>query len=153
MKTAKKVAHVNIRWLIRRDLAEVLAIDPFGDLGWGEKDFLDCLANRNVVGLVAEHGITVVGFMVYALSKSRIDLLNFVVHPEWRRFGVGQQMMAKMVGKLHDSCRTKLVIRVPEGNLGMQLFLRSIGFRAEKIDGDSYVFVRRLAEVAVFEEY
>ena len=44
-----------IRWLIRRDMPEVLGIenDSF-EYAWKEEDFLCCLRQRNCIGLVSE---------------------------------------------------------------------------------------------------
>ena len=64
-----------------------------------EEDFINCLRQRNCIGMVAEHDDRVVGFMIYELNKTRIQVLNFAVAEKYRRHGVGAQMMAKLVGQ------------------------------------------------------
>lgn len=129
-----------IRWLIRRDLAEVLEITSQTPLVWSEEDFLRALRQRNIIGMIAEHGEKVVAFMVYELHKSRLEVLNLGVHQQWRRQGVGSQMIAKLVSKLSSHCRTWIDFRVGETNLPFLLFLKSQGFLAEGIDrGDEDV--------------
>ena len=95
---------VHIRWMIRRDMPEVLAIenDSF-EFPWCEDDFLRCLRQRNCIGMVAEHDDRVVGFMIYELHKARLHILNFAVGTRFRRLGVGTQMIEKLVGKLSAS--------------------------------------------------
>jgi [ribosomal protein S18]-alanine N-acetyltransferase len=122
---------VHIRWMIRRDMAEVLDIERAGfEFPWFEEDFIRCLRQRNCIGMVAEHGERVVGFMIYELHKTRLHILNFAVAPEFRRRGVGQQMIDKLLGKLSSQRRVRITLEVRETNLPAQLFFKAAGFRA-----------------------
>jgi ribosomal-protein-alanine N-acetyltransferase len=133
-RTEKEQARVHIRWMIRRDMPEVLQTeqDSF-EYSWTEEDFLRCLRQRNCIGMVAEQGEKVVGFMIYELHKSKLHILNFAVHPSWRRNGIGGQMVAKLVSKLSSHRRTRISLAVRERNLSAQLFFRSQGFRAVRV--------------------
>ena len=107
--TAKAQVRVHIRWMIRRDMPEVLAIEHASfEFPWCEEEFLRVLRQRNCIGMVAEYGERVVGFMIYELHKNKLHVLNFAVHPEFRRQGVGRQMVAKLVGKLSSHRRTRI---------------------------------------------
>jgi [ribosomal protein S18]-alanine N-acetyltransferase len=125
---------VHIRWMIRRDMAEVLRTehDSF-EYSWTEEDFLKCLRQRNCIGMVAEHEERVVGFMIYELHKSKLHVMNFAVHPDYRRTGIGAQMIAKLIGKLSSHRRTKITLAVRETNLVAQLFFKEVDFRAVKV--------------------
>ena len=47
---------VHIRWMIRRDMPEVLDIENRSfEFSWTEEDFIRCLRQRNCIGMVAEH--------------------------------------------------------------------------------------------------
>jgi [ribosomal protein S18]-alanine N-acetyltransferase len=130
----KQEVRVHIRWMIRRDMPEVLAIEASSfEFPWVEEDFIRCLRQRNCIGMVAEHDDQVVGFMIYELNKNRIQVLNFAVAPEFRRRGVGTQMVAKLIGKLSAQRRTRIVLEVRETNLAAQLFFRTVGFRAVSV--------------------
>ncbi|MCS7239531.1 MAG: ribosomal protein S18-alanine N-acetyltransferase [Thermoguttaceae bacterium] len=125
---------VHIRWLIRRDLPEVLAIEKESfEFPWSEAEFADCLSRRNCVGMVAQHGQRIVGYMIYELGKTRIHLLNLAVAPSYRRRGVGSQMIAKLISKLAPEQREKIFLEVRESNLVAQLFFRANGFRATSV--------------------
>src|SRR5262249_56138096 len=88
----KDEVRVDIRWMIRRDMPEVLQTEQESfEFAWTEEDFLRCLRQRNCIGMVAEQGEKVVGFMIYELHKAKPHILNFAVHPGWRRLGVGAQ--------------------------------------------------------------
>ena len=134
VRTEKEQVRVHIRWMIRRDMPEVLQTeqDSF-EYSWTEEDFLRCLRQRNCIGMVAEQGEKVVGFMIYELHKAKLHILNFAVHPSYRRSHVGMQMVAKLISKLSSHRRTRITLEVRETNLGAQLFFRQQGFRAVRV--------------------
>jgi len=147
---------VHIRWMIRRDMAEVLDIesDSF-EFPWSEEDFLRCLKQRNCIGMVAEYDEQVVGFMIYELHKNRLHVLNFAVARDFRRLGTGGQMINKLVSKLSQQRRSRIVLEVRETNLDAQLFFRKLGFKAVSVlrdfyddtTEDAYLMQYRYAEV------
>ena len=130
----KQEVRVHIRWMIRRDMPEVLAIEKqCFEYPWSEDDFVNCLRQRNCIGMVAEQDDRVVGFMIYELHKTRIHVLNFVVAKDCQRQGVGSQMIAKLTAKLSTQRRSRIVLEVRETNLSAQLFFRENGFRAVSV--------------------
>jgi len=130
----KQEVRVHIRWMIRRDMPEALAIEQESfEFPWSEDDFIRCLRQRNCIGMVAECDDRVVGFMIYELTKTRIHVLNFAVAAAYRRRGVGSQMGAKLIGKLSSQRRTRVTLEVRETNLAAQIFFRANGFRAVSV--------------------
>lgn len=140
---------VELRWLIRRDYPEVLDIENrCFEHSWSEEDFLAVMRQRNCIGMVAECDGMIVGFAIYELHKSRLRILNFAVHPEWQRCGVGTAMVDRLKDKLTQQGRKQLRLETREGNLASQLFWKSQGFEAvdvwrkhyEDTNEDAYVF-------------
>tara|TARA_B100000029_G_scaffold307067_1_gene299879 strand:+ start:2828 stop:3499 length:672 start_codon:yes stop_codon:yes gene_type:complete len=130
---------VQIRWLIRRDMAEVLSIERSSfDQPWTEEDFLAHLRQRNCIGMVAEYNQQIVGFMIYELHKARLQLLNFAVSLDYRRLGIGQQMVTKLIDKLSQQRRQEILLEVRESNLEAQLFFKAREFRAVRVIRDHY---------------
>ena len=129
----------HIRWMIRRDMPDVLEIEKSCfEFPWAEEDFVRCLRQRNCIGMVSEFNEKVVGFMVYELHKNRLHVLNFAVHPEFQRQGVGHHMVDKLVSKLSHQRRNRIMLEVRETNLSAQLFFRDLGFRAISVLRDFY---------------
>jgi len=127
----RQATRIRVRWMSRRDMPEVLKIERSSfEFPWLEHDFIRCTQQRNCVGIVAELDGEVVGFMVYELLKSRIQILNFAVSPRYRRHGVGSQLVEKLLGKLTPNRRNRIILEVRETNLPAQLFFRDNGFRA-----------------------
>ena len=156
--TAKSQLPVHIRWMIRRDMPEVLAIEEAAfEFPWSEEDFIRCLRQRNCIGMVAEHNERIVGFMVYELHKNRLHILNFAVHEQMRRRGIGTQMIRKLVTKLLPQRRNRILLEIRETNLAAQLFFREAGFRAisllrdfyEDTTEDAYLMQYRYVQTAV----
>jgi len=130
----KQQLRVHIRWMIRRDMPEVLDIERESfEFPWYEEDFIRCLRQRNCIGMVAEHGEQVVGFMIYELHKTRLHILNFAVAEEARHRGVGRQMAQKLLGKLSSQRRSRITLEVRETNLPAQMFFKNVGFRATSV--------------------
>jgi ribosomal-protein-alanine N-acetyltransferase len=128
---SRQEVRVHIRWMIRRDMPEILRIEQENfEYPWVDDDFIRCLRQRNCIGMVAEHEDRVVGFMIYELHKSRIHVLNFCVDPAYKRQGIGSQLVAKLIGKLSSQRRLRILLEVRETNLAAQLFFRENGFRA-----------------------
>jgi ribosomal-protein-alanine N-acetyltransferase len=88
--------------------------------------------------MVAEYGEKVVGFMIYELHKTKLHILNFAVHTEHRRSGIGGQMVEKLISKLSNHRRTQVVLEVRESNLDAQLFFRNLEFRATGVSRAHY---------------
>jgi len=125
---------VQIRWMLRSDMPEVLEIESESfEFAWDEQDFRRCIGQRNCIAMVAECDHRVAGFMVYELHKTLLHILNFAVAPAFRRQGIGRRMLAKLVRKLHPLHRTRILLEIRETNLPAQLFFRDAGFRAIKI--------------------
>jgi [ribosomal protein S18]-alanine N-acetyltransferase len=143
---------VHVRWGIRRDMPEVLAIESAQfQYPWDEDDFVDALRGRNTIMMVAECQGRIVGYMVYELCKFYLELENFAVHGACQRRGVGRAMVDKLKSKLATQRRTRILVNVRETNLDAQLFFKAMGFRAKVIleneyedtDEDAYQFCYR----------
>src|SRR5215217_8365371 len=133
-RATKTATRMHIRWMIRRDMPEVMVSERASfEYAWTEDDFLRCLRQRNCIGMVAERGDTIVGFMIYELHRTKLHVLNFAVHPSVRRTGVGGMMVSKLVYKLCSHRRQKISLAVREGNTAAQLFFRAHKFKAARV--------------------
>jgi ribosomal-protein-alanine N-acetyltransferase len=151
---------VHIRWMIRRDMPEVLAIEHASfEFPWCEEEFLRVLRQRNCIGMVAELDERIVGFMIYELHRNRIHVLDFATRPDCRRQSIGRAMVSKLVGKLSSQRRNRIALYVRETNLAAQFFFRVVGFRAVEVlrehyadsGEDAYVMLYHLDESTLEE--
>ena len=133
---------VYIRWMIKRDMPEVLNIekDNFKEFCWSENDFMVTLKQRSVIGMVAEVDDKVVGYMIYNLEPEKLELFNLAVHKEYQRQGIATQMVNKLKDKISygTARRKKLTADVSELNLSAQLFFSQMGFFCWEEDPNYY---------------
>lgn len=146
---------MNHRWMVRRDMPEVLEIESHSfEFPWSEDDFIRCLRQRSSIGYVTEFDERVIGYMIYELLKPKLQLLSMAVHKDFRRRGVGGAMLNKLKSKLSPLRRSRLVTEVRETNLIAQQFFAANEFHAVSIQRnfyedtpeDAYVFMYRVRE-------
>lgn len=126
--------HPGIRGIITRDYPVISGIDQAAYVDpWSVKDIGRVLKQRNVIGNLIEDDGRIKGYVIYEFHADRIEILRLAVDPAWQLRGVGRRLIAKLVGKLTEEGRSRLEIRVREGNLDGQIFLRNRGFRATKV--------------------
>lgn len=136
---------VQVRWQIRRDLDDVLAIESKShEFPWDEAEFLAAMKPRTRVCMVAELSTTkadiVIGYILYELEPKRLVIINMAVDPEYQRRGVGSQLIAKLIGKMDGrDDRTCISLMVDETNLVAQMFFAACGFKGVFISKDYYV--------------
>lgn len=152
---------LHIRWMIRRDMPKVMAIEESSfEFPWDENMFVRVLRQRNIVSLVAEVDEIIVGYVVHEFHKNRLHVINFAVHPHFRRLGVGSAIVRKLVSKLSFERRNRIILEIRESNLGAHLFFRHLGFRAISVlrdfyddtDEDAYLFQLRMVDYAAHRD-
>lgn len=140
-----------IRGIQARDVITAIAIERESydaTHAWTARDFHQMLNRQDVKGIVALNAWEcVVGYMIYSYSRINFTVCNIAVAPEWRRAGVGSQLIEQLKSCLATRRQKSVFVRVRESNVGMQLFLKANGFRAITTqpefytDGqDGYVF-------------
>lgn len=142
---------VHIRFMIRKDLQEVLQIEEDSHTyPWSEDEFRKSLRKRNHIGMVAELNHKVVGFIVYELHKTEYAIHDLGVHSEYRRCGIGAQIIERLIDKLSLDKRPRITLNARETYLDAQLFFQKMGFKAIRVlrdhydnGEDAYLMVRR----------
>ena len=141
---------VHVRWMIRRDLPQVLDIESQSNsFPWDEETFVKRLRRKNCISLVAEHEDKSIGFIVYELFERHIQIEKLAVGTQWRGRGVCRQLIARMESKLSAKRRSRLVYPVDEYDKDRHLALSACGFRCTGIEDDSYVFEFRHPQLEI----
>lgn len=127
-----------VRWMIGRDLDSVLAIESQCFANPLDEQQLRCyLRQRDHIGMVVEHRNRVLGYMIYGLTSSVIEVERLAVDPAFHRCGIGAEMANKLIRKIEaHTTRHTVSIHVRESNLRAQLFFRAMGFRAAEVIRD-----------------
>lgn len=134
MPAERSVVEVGIRGLSTADLPAVIEIEHLSSPSpWTEKDFDRHLRRKNSAAFVVMSEGKVIAFAVVEVFKEFFQLVNFAVHPMYRRRGVGHGLISYIAKQLVPTKRKKIVIEVRESNLAAQLFLRENKYRAVEI--------------------
>jgi [ribosomal protein S18]-alanine N-acetyltransferase len=139
--------NVCVRWMMRRDIPALFYIsdDVCQTYEQFAAEIVHDLRNRDNIGMVAECGNEIVGYMIYQLQRNRLSLFEIQVAKEYRRMQIGGAMIRKLQMKLHPERRREITALVHERNYSAQCFYRKYGFvgRLDKgcfTDGDGILF-------------
>jgi ribosomal-protein-alanine N-acetyltransferase len=116
------------------DIPQVLAIERLSfSTPWPSYAFEHELTGnrlaRYVVARAAEGAEElVVGFAGVWLMVDEAHITTFGVHPDWRRLGVGRQLMVRILDLAREMRATRLTLEVRAGNAGAQALYRAFGF-------------------------
>ena len=70
----------------------------------------------------------VVGYICFWLVAQEIHLMNFAVHPVWRRNGVGRKLMGKALDTGRSAGAQAVSLEVRPSNTEARAFYRDLGF-------------------------
>jgi ribosomal-protein-alanine N-acetyltransferase len=84
--------------------------------------------NRLARYLVARAGDRVVAFAGLWLMVDEAHITTFSVHPEWRRQGIGRQLLLSLFDLSVSLGAVRMTLEVRAGNLGAQALYRGFGF-------------------------
>ncbi len=94
---------------------------------------MNCLRQRNCIGMIVERDDEMVGFMVYELFRSTIHVLNFAIATEHRNRGYGRAMVDCLKSKIDQQKRQRITLEVSDSNIDAQRFFKAMGFKASRV--------------------
>lgn len=130
----------HVRWMIRRDMFDIMGIEAQLAHSWTDEQFLEQLRQRNIIGSVVERGDRIIGYFIYQLEKTSLQIIRCAVDPQFRRQGVFSCMVEKLKGKLSDHRRHCIEVDVDQYSLDLQLALKANGFLGVFKDSETYSF-------------
>ncbi|MDA3930557.1 MAG: GNAT family N-acetyltransferase [Prolixibacteraceae bacterium] len=126
--------------------------DPMG----GERNLESKLATRNIEGLkkqanyvffLAKVNGVVAGiancFLAFSTFKGKqlINIHDFAVDPKFRRMGIGEAMMGKIVDYCNENNLCKITLEVRKDNFGAKKLYEKTGFKESEPE---YLFWEKL---------
>lgn len=145
-QTQSKMA---VRWARRGDMPDMLRIEASlrgqYEPAWSENEILAILRRSECIGMVAEVGGKVVGWMVYELQPGRFRLHRLAVFTTFRDLlNAEDALVEKLIAKFKAHPRRRIDVVVHERDKAALALYRSHGFRATRLlrdwyeDGDGY---------------
>ena len=87
--------------------------------------------NRLARYVVARAGDAIVGFAGIWLMVDEAHITTFSVHPDWRRQGIGRQLLLNLVELSWAIGARRMTLEVRASNAGAQALYREFGFDVE----------------------
>ncbi len=121
---------IDIRPLIITDIADVVAIDSLAFARpWGEAAYRAQLTQEHTEWLVAvlPNSEKVISFVGWQKLGDEAEILNFAVHPEHRRLGVGLKLFSRAIDEISQHSHT-IFLEVRASNLAAIKIYQACGF-------------------------
>ncbi len=120
-----------------RDLDQIMMIEEISfPSPWCRKTFQSELKNNHSVSIIAESNQRITGYVVGWFVADEIHITNIAVHPEWRRKGIAETMIERLLTK-HTSCRSVL-LEVRRSNVVARSLYNKLGFHEMGIRKNYY---------------
>lgn len=126
------MCEVIIRSMKAEDLPQVEEIDHLSfTTPWPKGAFAMELQSQTSLCLVAEEKNTkkVIGVLVGWVVVDELQIATFSVHPNWRRRGIGQRLLAQMLQDSQSKGVKIVFLEVAASNQAAQSLYRSFGFK------------------------
>jgi ribosomal-protein-alanine N-acetyltransferase len=119
-----------IRRMRAADLPAVIEIELQSfSMPWSEATFRGLLRRSDADLFVAEMAGELVGYTVFWAVLDQGELGNVSVAPEWRRRGIGHQLIDAVLARASDRGVREIYLEVRVSNEGAQLLYNRYGFR------------------------
>lgn len=96
---------------------------------WPEAAIVPELTNPLSLWLVAMDGDRLAGYIGSQTVMEETDMMNVAVHPDYRRQGIGEQLILSLVEKLKARGSRILRLEVRASNEAAQKLYEKLGFR------------------------
>ncbi len=120
---------MNIVPMCEEHVSQVAALEVicFSD-PWSEKSVASELTNPLSLWLVAVEGDNVAGYIGSQTVEGETDMMNVAVHPDWRRQGIGENLILSLVETLKEKGSHSLTLEVRASNEPAQKLYEKLRF-------------------------
>jgi len=116
------------------DLDEIMTIERASfSYPWSPRFFLQELRVPCARSLLAVLGGKTVGYIVYWILPSEVDIHNLAVRPTYRRQGIGRSLLQGVVEEAKRNRASKVTLEVRKSNEAAQRLYHSLGFVARGV--------------------
>lgn len=114
------------------DLDEVMAIERTAfRYPWSSRFFLEELQVPCARSFLAEINGKIVGYVLFWLLPEEVDIHNIAVHSDFRRRGIGQALLQRVLEQARDRKSSRVTLEVRISNTVAQSLYQSVGFVAK----------------------
>ena len=120
---------IELEKMTQTHVAQVAEIEKlcFSD-PWSENSVASELNNPLSLWLVALDGATVAGYIGSQSVEGEADMMNVAVHPDYRRQGIGRELVTGLVSALKEKGVYSLALEVRASNAPAIALYEQMGF-------------------------
>jgi ribosomal-protein-alanine N-acetyltransferase len=116
------------------DLDEVMAIERTAfRYPWSSRFFLEELQVPCARSFLAEINGKIVGYVLFWLLPEEVDIHNIAVHSDFRRHGIGQALLQRVLEQARKRNSSRVTLEVRISNIVAQRLYQSVGFMAKGV--------------------
>lgn len=125
---------LHLRPMALSDLDEIMAIEKVSfNYPWSARFFLQELGVPCSRSMLAVQERKTLGYVVYWLLASDLDIHNIAVHPASRRQGVGRLLLGALIDEAKSRGLNRVTLEVRKSNAAAQQLYLSSGFVTQGI--------------------
>jgi [ribosomal protein S18]-alanine N-acetyltransferase len=114
------------------DLDEVMVIERTAfRYPWSSRFFLEELQVPCARSFLAEINGRIVGYVLFWLLPEEVDIHNIAVHSDFRRRGIGQALLQRVLEQARNRNSARVTLEVRISNTVAQSLYQSVGFVAK----------------------
>lgn len=121
--------NITIQRMTQDDIEEIARLEKssFSD-PWAKENFREELKHRFSIPLVVRSGQTIIGYICLWHIEDQMEIANFAVSPDFRRRGIGREMMERVLWEAGERGCRNLILSVRESNRPAIELYTSCGF-------------------------
>ena len=127
---------LDINWVTPSDLPKIVDLELRCFAGpWSLDEFYERFQDTTYLSMVGLNGREVIAYWLAQVNPPTMCIHQLLVDPGYRRKGVGSYMLRRLLevaNEYDDSC-TAVQVKLPETELGSQLFAKANSFVATEI--------------------
>jgi len=128
----------------QEDVPSVLAIERVSfPSPWQESTFRGEIQHRPIsYPLVVVHSTMhkIIGYIIYWQIGEEVQVNNIAVHPDFRRLGIGEQVLRQVVEEIRFRGGKLVTLEVRPSNAGALRLYKKLGFRMISVRKGYYAF-------------
>lgn len=97
---------------------------------WKKEQFLEDLAQPQTDYLLVVKQQEIVAFLGYSVVLDEAEITNIVVHPNWKKLGIGHQLLNKFFKELESCGCTHVFLEVRKSNEAAKYLYQAEKFRS-----------------------
>jgi len=135
-------SEIKIRQMKKSDLTRVSEIERFSfPIPWSQNTFFIELDKKEFAfWWVIEYQKLVVGYAGYWKIKDEAHIVNFAIHPDFRRKKLGTKLLAFLISHIQNQGLSVISLEVRESNILAQHLYEKFGFRKVAIRPYYYIY-------------